>query len=766
MKGSANVVNLDELVEVEQLDIAARLAPLSVVTSVAVTQVIIWLTWTHGVQIYLVFLELATIGVSGLALAGTIRWRAEPKPARIDPTRLFLYRAAALAGGVTLGTIPMTLFADADQQVRSAIMATCAGLIATGMSLSAMPRLAFLFSGPIVIGSFIGLATTGDGFYISVAILLVVYAFFLSFLTVQLARLITKRVVDRIELERERALTAQLLQDFEANADDWLWETDSAFRLAHVSDRLAEAFGCARSHLQGANFLQLLERHVVEGSRATLVKLREKIEAGEAFRDAMLRVRLAGGDRWWRLAGKPVVIGADVFSGYRGVGSDVTEKREADDRVAHLATHDALTNLPNRVSFQNRLDLAIEGLARGERFAVLCLDLDDFKAVNDSFGHGVGDALLKLAAARMRTLLSPRDFLVRLAGDEFVILRTGPGAGDRATIAALGARIIASIGEPFPLDGISAHIGVSIGVALAPEDGTRETLRRADLALYQSKRLGKNSLHFYHADMDELVSQRRALAADLRNALAHEEFSLVFQPQVNAATHAVQGFEALLRWNHKTRGLVSPVEFIPLAEETGAIIPIGEWALREACRTAAQWPRGIKVAVNVSPIQFRFSELPKMVEKALADSGLEAHRLELELTESALLENSHQTQSTLHALRALGVRLSLDDFGTGYSSLSYLRQIPFDRVKIDRCFVQDLPQNARDLSIVRAIVDIATAMGMSITAEGVETEEQSRCLLQQGCHQLQGYLFSKPVSTAAAAELVGGATAGQRQSAA
>ncbi len=757
MERQASGANLDRRVEVEQLDIAARLAPLAVFTATCVVQVLAWLNWSDETRHYIAVLVPVCLALAATSLILTRVWCNAPKPDFVSKSAYWRTTLTALLSGVTLGTVPAMLFAGADMQNRGAIMATCAGVIATGMSLSATPRLAFVYAGPIVVGSFIGLASTGEIFYVSVAFLLVVYAFFLSFLTTHLAALIVKRVAGKIELERERELTAQLLQDFEADAEDWLWETDAEFRLAHVSDRLAEAFGCDRRRLQGENFLTLLERHIVDSSRWALARLRDKIEAGEAFRDAVLRVHLASGDRWWRIAGKPKFVAGDTVAGYRGVGADVTDKQAAQERVSHLAMHDGLTDLPNRVHFQKCFDERVDELDAGGAFALMCLDLDDFKAVNDGFGHGVGDALLKQAAERMRRLLGPGDFLARMAGDEFIVLRTGEAACDHAAIAAFGARLVAAIGKPFQLDGITAQVGVSIGVALAPQDGGREILRRADLALYQSKRLGKGSLHFYHAEMDERVEARRLLAADLRNAIAADEFHLVFQPLVHAATREIQGFEALLRWRHRTRGLVSPAEFIPLAEETGAIIAIGEWVLREACRLAARWPRQIKLAVNVSPAQFRFCDLPKIVENALADSGFEPHRLELELTESAFLENSQQTQATLNGLRGIGVRLSLDDFGTGYSSLSYLRNIPFDKVKIDRSFVRDLPAEERDLAIVRAIVDIATTMGMSITAEGIESEAQARALLALGCHQFQGYLFSQPVSAADALQLTGAA---------
>ncbi|MGT2481973.1 putative bifunctional diguanylate cyclase/phosphodiesterase [Methylobacterium oryzae CBMB20] len=412
-----------------------------------------------------------------------------------------------------------------------------------------------------------------------------------------------------------------------------------------------------------------------------------------------------------------------------------------------------MTDLPNRVLFHQLQEAARERLPQGERFAVLALDLDEFKSVNDTFGHAAGDKLLKSVAERLRSFEASDVQLARLAGDEFAVLATGRSARDLHAIEALAHGIVEALASPFTIEGIRLTVSVSIGIAIAPQDGCQEIMRRADLALYRMKSEGRNGYRFYEAEMDERIEARRALTADLRGALDRDEFILYFQPIVAAQECRVRGFEALLRWKHPVRGFVSPGEFIPLAEETGVIIPLGEWILREACRIAAGWPGDVRIAVNLSPRQFRHSDLTQLVRSALRTSGLAAARLELEVTESVFLEATPAINATLSKLREMGVRLSLDDFGTGYSSLSYLRRIAFDKIKIDQSFVRDLPQERSAAAIVNAIIDMATSLDMTITAEGVETDAQRVCLLEQGCHEFQGYLFSKPLPAEQAAAL-------------
>jgi diguanylate cyclase (GGDEF)-like protein/PAS domain S-box-containing protein len=423
---------------------------------------------------------------------------------------------------------------------------------------------------------------------------------------------------------------------------------------------------------------------------------------------------------------------------------DITERKRAEARVAFMAHHDALTALPNRVLLRLRMEEMLGRLPRdGRQVAALCIDLDNFKSVNDTLGHSLGDMLLQHVADRLRGAVQDQDTVARLGGDEFAILQADVAQPEEAS--ALAARLLEVVSEPYHLDGHLVALGASIGIALAPHDGADpdRLLKNADMALYRAKADGKNAFRFFEAEMDARVQARRRLELDLRTALTAGTLEVHYQPLIDLPTGEISGVEALLRWPHSERGMIPPAEFIPVAEETGLIGVIGAFVLRRACAAAAKWPEHIKVAVNLSPLQFRTGSLLATVQEALALSGLAPKRLELEITETLLLEKSDHVLATLHALRALGVRISMDDFGTGYSSLSYLRSFPFDKIKIDRSFVRELDANADSQAIVRAIVSLGASLGITITAEGVESESDLARLKAEGCNEGQGYLFSQ-----------------------
>jgi diguanylate cyclase (GGDEF)-like protein/PAS domain S-box-containing protein len=430
--------------------------------------------------------------------------------------------------------------------------------------------------------------------------------------------------------------------------------------------------------------------------------------------------------------------------GWVAVHEDVTERKRAEARIEHMARHDALTNLANRTLFRNEMDEALARVRRRGSLAVLCLDLDHFKSVNDTLGHPVGDALLRAVTERLRACVRDGDTIARLGGDEFAILQIGLEKPEEAS--GLARRLIDTMGEPYDLGGHQVVIGTSIGIAVAPNDGEDpdQLLKNADMALYRAKNDGRGTYRFFEPEMDARLQARRALELDLRKALAQGEFELFYQPLVDLRSNEVSGCEALLRWHHPERGLVEPAEFIPLAEEIGLIVPLGEWVLRQACAEAVQWPNDVKVAVNLSPVQFKNRNLVQAVVRALAASGLSARRLELEITETVLLLENEATLATLHQLRELGVRISMDDFGTGYSSLSYLRSFPFDKIKIDRSFVRDLAEKQDSVAIIRAVAGLGSSLGITTTAEGVETIEQLNKVRAEGCTEVQGYFFSPP----------------------
>jgi diguanylate cyclase (GGDEF)-like protein len=434
--------------------------------------------------------------------------------------------------------------------------------------------------------------------------------------------------------------------------------------------------------------------------------------------------------------------------GWVATQEDITERRRAEQQIAHLAHHDALTDLPNRVSFREQLQRELERTRRGEQLAVLYIDIDEFKSVNDSLGHPAGDELLKAVASRLRSCIRETDFVARLGGDEFAIVQTGIKQPN--DVVELVKRIYEAIREPHECLGHQVATDASIGIALAPNDGTEldQLLKSADLAMYGAKADGRRTYRFFEPQMDACVRARRTLELDIRQAIAEGAFELHYQPIVNLGSNEIVGCEALLRWNHPVRGMISPAEFIPIAEETGLILQIGDWVLTTACAEATNWPPGIKLAVNVSPVQFRSHAFSLKVANALATTGLSAGRLELEITEAVLIRDDEAALAMLQHLRAIGVHIALDDFGTGYSSLSYLQRFPFDKIKIDRCFVNDIAEAEGSSSIVQAVINIARARNMTTTAEGVETERQRDMLLGFGCTEMQGYLFSPAMPVA------------------
>jgi diguanylate cyclase (GGDEF)-like protein len=421
---------------------------------------------------------------------------------------------------------------------------------------------------------------------------------------------------------------------------------------------------------------------------------------------------------------------------------DITERRRVEERITHLAHYDALTDLPNRTLFHEQLKRELARIVPGEQLAVLYIDIDEFKSINDTLGHLIGDQLLKSVAASLGHCVSGTDFVARLGGDEFAIVQTAVKTVDDVT--DLATRVLDAIRKPYECLGHQVTTDASIGIALAPQHGADldQILKNADLAMYAAKSAGRRTYRFFEPEMDARVRARRILEMDLRQAITDGSFEVYYQPSVTLEDNKIVGCEALLRWRHSERGMISPAEFIPVAEETGLIDELGEWVLTTACAEAATWPDDIKIAVNVSPVQFKSGTLALKIVAALAASGLQASRLELEITEAVLIRDDEAALAILHQLRAIGVRIALDDFGTGYSSLSYLQRFPFDKIKIDRCFVNDIAEPDGSSCIVQAVVNIAAARHMTTTAEGVETKQQLELLRALGCAEMQGYLFS------------------------
>ena len=527
------------------------------------------------------------------------------------------------------------------------------------------------------------------------------------------------------------------------NMSQGLTMFDSSSRLVLCNRRYIEMYGLSPDVIKpGCTVKQVVEHRIETGSLT--------VSEAESYVDSRQNTLIHGTivSKAFQLPnGRGIVVTRRPMRGGGWVATheDITERQKAEAQIAHMAHHDALTGLANRVLLLERLEAALLRVQRGERIAVLYLDLDNFKSINDTLGHSAGDALLRVVANRLRGCLRETDTIARLGGDEFAILQT---ALEQPTDAELLAkRLRDAVTTPLDVDGHQVLADVSIGITLAPTDGTESSqlLKNADMAMYAAKCDGRGTFRYFEPGMNARAKARRALELDLRNAIVNEEFELYYQPLINLERNEICSCEALLRWHHPERGMITPDEFIPAAEETGLITQIGERVLRKACIEAATWPENITVAVNVSPVQFKNQTLVLTVISALAASGLSAHRLAIEVTEAVLMQDNEATLATLHQLRDLGVQIVMDDFGTGYSSLSYLRSFPFDKIKIDRSFINDVSDMGDASAIVQATTSIATSMNMTTTAEGVETQEQLAKIRDLGCTEMQGYLSNRPM---------------------
>lgn len=560
----------------------------------------------------------------------------------------------------------------------------------------------------------------------------------------QIARL--KQENDRLRRELKR------LSDFLDTSSDVVWETNDRLAITtsnadlqlptdHIGLKLVEALGI--NPLSSQRWIGHLQ----------------SLAGRQPFRGFELSVHQSDGcEAWLEINGNPT-FARGRFQGYRGTCRNVTERKRYEAQIAFMANHDPLTRLANRAQFHELTTQALVTSGRHESIAVLCLDLDGFKNVNDTLGHGVGDSLLLAVADRLRSCAAQTDVVARLGGDEFAILRADTTGPEEA--CQLAESILTAINEPYLIDGHRVVVGTSIGINVASRSETKidSLIKNADVALYQSKADGRGTYRVFQSEMNIRLQERRALEVDLRAALELGQFELFYQPIVNIASEQIVAFEALLRWNHPKKGMISPATFIPLAEETGLIVPIGDWVLQQACREAASWSNNIKVAVNLSPVQFRRGGLEMSVTRALAGAGLHGSRLELEITESILLQDEAMTRDTLNNLRVLGVQIAIDDFGTGYSALSYLRNFPLDKIKIDQSFVQDLSEKGNAAAIVRAISELGAALDMTIVAEGVETAEQLMILGDQRCTEAQGYFIARPQPAAQVTQLLHGSRA-------
>ena len=735
-------------VRAAQVSTVIRLVPMSMSMNVINAMIVFYVFWNTAPIGFLI--GWASI-VGFAAVVSFWSWQRSRRKkiveASVRSARRLVLHSAVL--GMTWGVLPLVLFPGSDLIHQMVIACLVTGMISGGaFGLSTVPMAGLAYTWSIVIGAELSLVLTEQAAYVPFAILMPLYAMFLSRNLVAHGNLFVSHLRDQFKLESQGELISLLLNDFQENASDWLWETDTGGVLTHVSDRFAEAARKPHTEMQGASFSDLLGG-LYEFAPPPVAEVINNMTWRMPFRDIVVPYVVGEDSRFWLLSGKPVFDNAGKFTGYHGVGADVTEMRLAEERITHLAYSDTITGLPNRMAFCEQVDRAIAGVRENEeRAALLCLDLDRFKSVNDTLGHPIGDELLAAVGKRLRACARDRDIVARLGGDEFAILQINPTLP--ADTMVLARQIIDAFKEPFKLKHGELAISTGIGIAIVPDDGWSidSLLQKAELGLYAAKKDGTGNYRFFEPEMESGAQRRRAIEDGLRAALKNGEMQIAFQPLVDLATWSLAGCEALARWKSPEGGYVSPAEFIPVAEATGLIDDIGDWVLRQACNEAMNWPDDTVVAVNLSPAQFKNQKLLATVVAALAESGLPPHRLELEVTESIFLDGGEGPMQMLQHLRTLGVRTSLDDFGTGYSSLSYLRMFPFDKIKIDKSFINDVAARDESLAIIRAIVALANALGMSTTAEGVESTAQVAKLRDAGCTQIQGYVFSPPRSGA------------------
>jgi diguanylate cyclase (GGDEF)-like protein/PAS domain S-box-containing protein len=614
----------------------------------------------------------------------------------------------------------------------------------------------FYTAAPFGIVSFIGIIGTASMGHLilaglwfpAVAMLLFMIVGVLG--TVEVGRtFLTARFAEAALVEKEEVVSL-LLREFEENEADWLWEVDTARRLRSVSPRFAFALGRPQVEVEGMPLLELVAGRNWETEQfpTSLHDLAERLKNRENFSNMLVQVSILGEERWWELSGTPIRDDRGRFTGFRGVGSDVTEQRKSSEKIAFLARFDTLTQLPNRLQLTEALGEALRYSEQWRtRCALLMVDLDRFKSVNDSLGHMTGDKLLSQVSARLKSLMEENQLCGRLGGDEFAIVIRDLHKAEE--INELARKVIERLSEPYQVDQHTLYVGASAGSAMGPRDGktVEELMRNADLALYRAKDAGGGDHCRFEPMLHASAEERRQLEVALRKALGRDEMVLHYQPVVDSRSEGVVSFEALVRWNSADHGFVSPGKFIPLAEDTRLIVPIGKWVMRKACEEARNWPEHVKVNVNVSPEQLLEPGFHQEVVEALAASGLKPERLEVEVTESIFLRDASVARNALEQVMALGCSVALDDFGTGYSSLGYIRKLRFSTIKVDRTFVQGAAQgSAESLAIINAVVAMAKSLDMTTTAEGVETAEEAELIRNLGCDKIQGYYFGRPMA--------------------
>ena len=719
------------------------------------------------VNIWAAFVTI--LATRGFLSARRSRQRAQPEEVSIRALYRLVINAAS--AGVLWSLIFVMAYPGADQHQQLLLSCIMVGAITAGLfGMLTVPSAAASYAAGISIPCCLVILLSGNPQAWNTTAMYAGFIFISMSSVLWYQRLFVERFASALEVQRQSELIGILLRDFEANVSDWLWETDAQGRLQLISQALSKLTGLEADDIRGRDFLAFVsemqdEAPIVLSSDNPVSLLKLALTMRAPFNGIEIPVLIKGNTHWWSLTGKPIMDRHGQLKGYRGVGSDITQRRQSQDKITFMAHYDPLTELPNRAFFHHHLVLQIARVEKGHSagFGLMFIDLDEFKAVNDGLGHGAGDRLLTVIGNRLRATLSPQVVLARLGGDEFAVI--APDETDCVILNRMAEEMIHAACEPVLIDHHVVTVGASIGIAVAPHHGreTADLLRRADLALYRAKALGRSKACFFEPAVEDTFQKRRVMEDALRFAIDRMELDIYYQPIIDLGTGKIVGAEALLRWRHATQGWIAPDEFIPIAEASGLIVPLGEWVIRRACFDAMEWPKDMRVSVNLSPVQFKSARLPAAVVSALAASHLPGARLELEITESVLM-NESEAATVIEQLRVLGTHLALDDFGVGYSSLSYLRKFPFDKIKIDKSFVRDARNNPLNYGIIETIAELGNKLHMAITVEGIENESDAESVRAVGCHFAQGYHFGRPMPKEDLLKLIG-KTGAQSQSA-
>ncbi len=727
----------------EQFDALVKIAPSIIAANAFVTIALAGFFWGTSGGTFALYWAVFSLIVNG---ASFINFRRATLLPISDEDLQFAAQIITLFSGLR-GMIWASAFifllpqATADSALFLGWLVTglmCAGFFA----YISFPLAAVSFSGMVTFGGVMGLYLRLDSSNTVAAILISTLYLVLIKVAIVNGSAMRKRVRTERDLVSKTEVVSLLLKDFEEGSHSWLWEMGRDGTLIRGCDGFQKNLELKVSEIQGQSCSNILRNRAISSSQFYSITLFDELLTKQvAFAEHVVSVGEGETLKFIEISAKPVFDKSDVCIGWRGVASEVTFAKLAEMRVQFLALHDGLTGLQNRVSFQEHLGLALSPGALRDTW-VMYLDLDGFKTINDTMGHAMGDKVLRCFADRLKDCINTGDLLARIGGDEFAILAHGP----RLDIDLLWQKIVGTAATVFEIDGHSLHIGASIGIAEVRDAqiSSDELMRQADLALYRAKSEGRGTARIFEHAMDRALEQRKFIERELRVALVREEFVLHYQPIYSFKNKKLLGYEALLRWEHREFGAVAPDVFVPIAEDAGLISELGSWVLHQACHDAMNWPKHVRIAVNVSSLQLKTKRFLAHVTSALAQSGLPASRLELELTESALIENYEMAGQMISDLKKLGVRIALDDFGTGYSSLAYLHQFQFDKIKIDRSFVQAYEARRESAAVVNAVLMLAKELGITTTAEGVETEAQFKALASRGCDQAQGFLLGRP----------------------